>query len=689
MKTFYEHQESARGTSAVMMMMLTLAISVTTFVAGLMITLWLFVPLYSTYLVGFKRPETAFTIHLQADFRHPMEMWLVEQFPWMVDFPWELFFFFYFVITAATGACLIVAMLSKMKQLREAGGVGLADSLGGVCVTAEGYRRENKIQRAVNLVDEIAIASRVPRPHVYLLNDENGINSFAVGLNPEDMVIGLTSGAVNLLSREQLQAMIAHEFSHIKTGDTRTNIKLVGYLHGLMCIIICAQSLIDQGVKMLVKSISHGGQGIVGMATTAIGVLLWPVGLAGLGFATLIKAAYCRQREYLADANAIEYARNLEGLSGTMKRILGCKYGSRIRSPRCFSISHTFFARSIGGVLGLVDSHPPLEKRLRRVDKDWDGEEVVFEEEHDVGEFKGVFSGTMSIAQQARAAVTGRILATPDEDFSQLEVGDPVVMGVNEHAAMTKALLPTNLWQLTQDLPTAEAMVFALWAIGEREAAEDDSELCELGKACEAAKRVADALKPHVDNYGLPERLMLFDAAVNLIRQESQKGDLEAFCRKAEALLDLQNDGDLFRWAWKKTVRQIVERERAVARPKPTYRDVDECLEECELLLSALAYANGGTTMQGYSLLRGANVLGHDLEIWPEDDCGLHEIEAALERLQLLAPKARRKVVLAGSACIETDGVMNEREALLMRGICSGLGYPPATLLPGQPVKIA
>lgn len=688
MKTFYEHQENARGNSAVLMIVLTLAISVTTLLTGLMITLWLFLPLNYFFIQAFARPVGPVEIDMHPGPEQTLQIWFAEQFPWSWTFPWDLFGFFYVVITIATGAAIIVVTLNKMRRLRKAGGVGVAESLGGVCVTAAGYRRDKKIQRAVNVVNEVAIAARVPSPHVYLLYDEKGINSFAVGLAADDMALALTAGAIEHLSREQLQGVIAHEFAHIANGDTRTNIKLVGYLHGLMCIIICAHSLIQQGVELTVKSISHGGQGIVGIGTTAIGALLWPVGLVGLCCATVIKAAYSRQREYLADASAIEFTRNEIGLTGSMKRILGCKAGSRVRSPRCLALSHVFFAKSCGGFTGFVDSHPPLKKRIRKIDSTWDGE-VEFEEEHDVGEFRGVFSGTMSIAQQARENSSGRLTATPDLEFKELQVAEPVLMGVNEHAAATRAVLPPNLWQLTQEVPTAEAMVFALWAIGQRQTNEDDLELCALGKTCDAAKKVADALKPHLESYGLPERLMLFDAAVNVIRKECQRANAKAFCEKAESLLVQHADGDLFRWAWKKTVREIVDRELEVPKPRPEFRDVEECLDECRVLLSALAYANNGDVMEGYSLLRSSNVLGHEVELLPRQGCGLNAIELALERLQLLAPKARRQVVLAGSASVETDGIMNDEEALLMRGICSGLGYPPATLLPGQPVKIS
>ncbi len=682
MKTFYDHQEAARANSSVLMLMMSIAIGITTLMTGLAVTLWLFVPTF--YLIYWFNPHPVGEHEVHYPDWVPNS--LLERFPELQHFPWELFAFFLLVITVTIGAILILVTRNKVRQLWEAGGIGVADSLGGICVTREGYRRDDKTQRAVNVVNEIAIAARVPAPQVYLLYNEPGINSFAVGLTPKDMVVGVTAGAVEHLTREQLQGVIAHEFAHIKNGDTVKNILLVGYLHGLMAVIITAQSLIHKGVEFLVKSISHGGQGIVGMFIAACGVLLWPVGLIGLCAATAVKAAYSRQREFLADASALEYVRNDIGISDAMKRILSYKPGSNVRSPGCLALSHVFFAKSTSGILGFFDSHPKIEDRILRIDENWDGE-VEFEAEHQVGEFNGVFNGTMSLAQKARETASGRL--APVGDAPALQISNELAMLVNDHAATVRMMMPDELWSLTQDLPTAEAMVFALWSVGTEATPEDDAKLCSLGKTCEEAKTVAEALKPHLDEYGLPERLMLLDASMNVIRKYAQETDVSKFCEKAEQLLAEAPCDDLFRWAWRKSLQAIVDREREVPRPKPKYGECEELLEDCQLLISALAYANDSEVMCNYSLQRAGNVLDHDLEFVPEEQCTLAAIDDAIERLKLLAPKARRQLILACSTSVETDSKLNEKESLVMRGICSGLGYPAATLLPGQPVKLS
>ena len=681
MKSFYEYQEAARTNSAVLMVMLSIAIIATTLMTGLALTVWLFVPTF--YLIYYFVPNPV------GDHEVHYPDWvpngLLEHFPELRHFPWELCAFFFIVLTLATGAAIIVATRNRVRRLWSAGGIGVAESLGGICVTADGYRRDDRTQRAVNVINEVAIAARVPAPHVYVLHNEPGINSFAVGLTSRDMVLGVTAGCIRQLNREQLQGVVGHEFAHIKNGDTVRNILLVGYLHGLMTLIITAQSLIQNGMALLVKSISHGGQGVTGMFITACGALLWPVGLIGLFCATAVKAAYSRQREYLADASGLEFVRNDRGMSDAMKRILAHEQGSRVVSPRCLALSHVFFAKSSNGILGFFDSHPPLKQRIVRLDRDWDGE-VQFEDEHEVGEFKGVFQGTMSIGQQARSSDCGRL--NPIAAASALVVSNEIAMLVNEHASEIQQTLPQDVWSLTQELATAEAMIFALWSAGHTNQEDDDVQLDPLGVTCDASLRVAEALKPYVDHYHLPQRLMLFDAAINHIRQNAQQSDLSDFCRKAQALLAEPTDGDLLRWAWKKCVQLIVDREMGQPRPEPKFGNCAELLDDCQVLISALAHANDSDVMQSYSLQRAGNVLGQDLQLLPPEQCSLDAVDEALKNLQYLAPKARRKLVLAGSTSIETDSQLNEVESLLMRGICSGLGYPPATLLPGQPVKL-
>lgn len=687
MKTFYEYQEAARANSTMLMVMLSLAITLTTLLTGLVVTLWLFVPLF--YLIRYFVPNPV------GDHEVHYPDWvpegLLDRVPELQHFPWELFGFFFVVITVATGLAIVIVTRNKVVQLWQAGGIGVAESLGGICVTAEGYRCDAKTRRAVNVVNEVAISARIPSPHVYLLHNEPGINAFAVGLSDADRVLGLTAGSIEHLNREQLQGIVGHEFAHIRNGDTVRNILLVGYLHGLMGQIVTAESLLQNGIEMLVRSISHGGQGIVGMFVAACGLLLWPVGLIGLGCATLVKAAYSRQREYLADASALEILRNDRGIADAMKRILAHKQGSRVRSPRCLALSHVFFAKSSCGILGFFDSHPPLTRRIGRLDKDWDGK-VQYEDEHQVGGFRGVFQGTMSIAQQARASDCGRIDSVESLDESPLKISDELAMTVHLHAADVRQQLPDSLWSLTQEMATAEAMVFALWAVGTESSLDDDAKLCSLGKQSMASQTVADALKPHLDRYELAERLMLFDAAVNTIRQNSEALDLTEFCQRADCLLGDQDAGpdvDLFRWSWKKNLKLIIDRELKRPRPKPEFGDCEELLDDCQVLISALAQANESDVMRAYSLQRAGNVLQHDLELLPAEQCSVAAIDESLERLRRLAPQARRRLVLAGSTSIETDSKLNAAEALLMRGICSGLGYPPATLLPGQPVKLS
>lgn len=671
-----------------MFLLLTLAMGITTLLTSVMITLWLFLPLQWFLLSRYERPDSLLN-HLGplTTYHHAIDRGLSESWPWLHDAAWELLLIFFVVILVTTTSAMIATTRAKMRRLREAGGVGVADAMGGIRVSAESYRPDEATRRAIHVVHELALAAKIPPPQVYLLHDEPGINAFAVGLSHRDLVIGLTDGAVRQLNREQLQAVVAHEFAHIVNGDTRTNVLLMGYLHGIMGIVITAQSLIHNGVELLVKSISHGGQGITGIFVTIIGGLLWPIGLVGLIVATIVKAAYSRQREYLADAYAIEFVRNDVGLVHAFRRILTSREGSRLRSPQSLALSHAFFANGCSGIFGVLDSHPPLTKRIQAIDAGWDGE-LLHEDEHEVADFDGVFRGTMSIAQQAREASCGRLAESDVSAWSEPVVAHETTMDVMQHASDLRAEIPSDLWGLTQELPGSEAIVFALWAGGQLESREDDVELTSLGATCTASRQVADALVPHLEHYGLAHRLMLFDAAVNQLRSQADSGQLDDFCDKARVLLEEANDGDLLRWSWRQTLGQIVQRVERALPEEPRYADVDEIPVQAAVVLSALAYANDSTLMEQLAMQRAANLLGLELRLLPKEVCCLEDVDVALEAVQQLAPKARRKFLLACSTCVESDSLLNEEEALLMRGICSRLGYPPATLLPGQPVAL-
>ena len=201
-------------------------------------------------------------------------------------------------------ACVAViglASLFKTASLRSGGGQ-VARQLGGTLVESD--TRDAKRRRLRNVVEEIALASGVPVPEIYVLEQESGINAFAAGFTPSDAAVAVTRGALEKLDRNELQGVIAHEFSHILNGDMRINIRLMGALFGILLLAII-------GRRVLIHSHFAGrSRDKNGAAVLLIAFGLMAVGYIGLFFGRWIKAAVSRQREYLADASAVQFTRD-------------------------------------------------------------------------------------------------------------------------------------------------------------------------------------------------------------------------------------------------------------------------------------------------------------------------------------------------------------------------------------------
>jgi len=255
------------------------------------------------------------------------------------------------------------ASLYRLSQLSSGGGASVAESLGGTLLQSE--TRDPVERKILNIVEEMAIASGMPVPRVYLM-DEDGINAFAAGWSPNDAVIGVTRGCVEALSRDELQGVIAHEFSHILNGDMKLNIRLMGILYGIFFLSILGE--------ILIRSISYGGNSSNQKkddgkgAILMIGFVLFILGWVGWFFGRLIQAAVSRQREFLADASAVQFTRNPEGIGGALRKIAGWDQGSIIKNPHATEASHLFFGNGISGFSALFATHPPLEERIQRIE---------------------------------------------------------------------------------------------------------------------------------------------------------------------------------------------------------------------------------------------------------------------------------------------------------------------------------
>lgn len=258
------------------------------------------------------------------------------------------------VVSGAVLLMIAGVSIIKTLMLRHGGGVKVAESLGAVRVPD--MPTEPQLKRYRNIVEEISIASSTPVPVLYYLPDEAGINAFAAGYTPADAAVCVTQGSLDRLNRDELQGVIAHEFSHIVNGDMRLSIKLIGVLAGITALSVIGRMLLYSGGR-------RSGLPVLGLAALAAGWI-------GVFFGRLIKAAVSRQREYLADASAIQYTRQTSGLTGALKKIGGLEAGSRLRNPKTENVSHMLFGEGMK-FSALYATHPPLIKRIQVLEPDF------------------------------------------------------------------------------------------------------------------------------------------------------------------------------------------------------------------------------------------------------------------------------------------------------------------------------
>src|ERR1022692_2287745 len=260
---------------------------------------------------------------------------------------------------AAVGTLAVIALGSGFKTLELAqGGSTVATMLGGRLVDPSTSDPDERKLR--NVVEEMALAAGVPVPQVYLLPDEHGINAFAAGHSTSDAVVAVTAGAVKLLSRDELQGVIGHEFSHILNGDMRLNLRLMGVIFGILCLAVIGR------VLLYTRSSNSKDKNPLPL----LGLALLVIGWIGVFFGRLIKASVSRQREFLADASSVQFTRNPDGIGGALRKIggLGADAGGAVQHIHAETLSHMFLAASSVGLAGgLLASHPPLRERLRRI----------------------------------------------------------------------------------------------------------------------------------------------------------------------------------------------------------------------------------------------------------------------------------------------------------------------------------
>ncbi|MBT2370563.1 M48 family metallopeptidase [Pseudomonas fluorescens] len=566
-------------------------------------------------------------------------------------------------------AVVLLGSLYKTIQLR-AGGKVIAERLGGRLINLAPQGLDER--RMLNIVEEMAIASGTPVPAVYVL-DDTSINAFAAGLTPQDAVIGVTRGAVALLNREELQGVIAHEFSHIYNGDMRLNTRLTAVIHGLLLLGLIG-ALILRGVSYRGSSSSSNKSGNNGaMAIMAVGGALWVLGYTGTFFGNLIKAAVSREREFLADASAVQFTRNPQSIAGALKKIGGHAQGSQLQAAHAAEFSHLYFGAGVKAAMsGMMATHPPLEVRIQRVDPQWNGQFPAVEFLGEAPPPSTGFQAGLNEPAPAKELVFD-LLAIQQ---SIAAIGEPGPEHL-DHAQSALNNLPGALREAAHSSNGAQALICGLLLdpIPVLQAQQMERLLPKL--APDIARQL-EALRPDLTSLDQHLRLPLIDLAIPALKQLSTE-QFKTF-RSHLALLILADDRiDLLEW----TLLRIVER-NVLGAPKVTAKySLHQVTDDIALLLGALARAGNSDPAHVRKAFDQASA-GLPLPALALNAAGANEwqdLETALNRLRQLKPLEKPTLLKAMAVCIEQDGQITPAEAELMRAVADVLDCPMPPLL--------
>ena len=552
------------------------------------------------------------------------------------------------------------------------GGPSVAEMMGGRPLRPQTTDPDER--KILNVVEEMAIASGMPVPPVYLLEREDGINAFAAGFTPGDAVIGVTRGCIRQLTRDELQGVIAHEFSHILNGDMRLNIRLIGVLYGILLISMTGW-IIFRSTADSYRYEDRGDDDKRGVNPwPLLGLGLYVLGYIGVVFGNLIKAAVSRQREFLADASAVQFTRNPDGIAGALKKIGALDQGSRVAAPEAQEASHLFFGDAVGHLLGFFATHPPLVERIRRIDPSFDGD------------FSRVRLGAAGgIPPEAPAPATLRPQVRPGRGvfrFNPREVVEHVGTIEPRQLAYASAVLtslPDPLRTLAYEPFGARAIVLALLVDRDSEALRA-AQLERLALYAEPAMRdEVERVLPTVQSLAPELRLPLASMAVPALRRLSHD-QLAAFAAGVRELVRADDQVSLYEYALQRLLTHQLGGRR---RPGPPSGDASRSAEllagPVRHVLGVLAHvgsAQPSDAARAFGLgirALGGPEAGSSL---PPRDLDLRKLDGALDGLDAATPSLKRRIIAACAACIGADGQVTLEEGELLRAIADSLGCP-------------
>jgi len=641
---FFGYQEQARKNTAILISLFVLAI--------ILITIAVYFAVIGGILFG-----QFFVVDQRTGFMG-----------FSVDQLWNAKLFFW--STAITLVVILGGSGWRIRTLSEGGGAAVARMLGGNRLPAAS--RDPLDRRLLNVVEEMAIASGLPVPPVYLL-EQPGINAFAAGFTPSDAVIGVTRGAIELLNRDQLQGVVAHEFSHILNGDSAMKMRMMGLLFGITLVS-------DAGIALMTMKHSPRYSRDRGThpALLVIGLLLFVVGTVGAVMADFIKRAVSRQREFLADASAVQFTRNPSGIADALKIIGGYKEGSQVNHAAAGQASHFFFGNALKSwyAKDWWATHPPLEDRIRRIEPGFRGR------------FEKINFQARSLANNAQAAAE-LLVATDDHvavthvapDAILGKVGSPDVESVAE-ATVLMAKMPPRVRDFSHDPYTARAAVYAL--LLNRDPQKRKVQLQVLEKSADPGVfRETLEIMPEIEKLSPELRLPLAEMVMPALKEMSLP-QYALFRKAVTAVIKADHQITLFEFVLYRMVIRRLKGEFSRSEPLPVkYHRAGAILPYATVVIALLARTGHGDNAPAVFAESMQLIEKGEYPMPERKDVRLSHFDKALTELNMATPQLKEAILKAALHCVVCNGVISVKESELLRAVADGLDCPLPPLVTG------
>lgn len=625
---FFQHQERARRKTGLLVLYFILAVAAVVLCVNLALLLafvWMDVQLV---------PPSQW-------FSHPLTLW----------------------ITLFTLLVMVCGCLFKTWQLRR-GGKGLAAMLGARPIDPDTRHGDEK--KLINVVEEMSIASGIPAPQLYVLDKEEAINAFVAGFRPSETVLVVTHGTLKKLDRDELQGVIAHEFSHIFNADMRLNLRLIAVLAGILAVG-------KIGEFMLRGSSRRSTSNRKGNSLILVALALVVVGYLGLFFGRLIKAAISRQRELLADASAVQFTRNPAGLAGALIKIRNGD-GSHLDSVHAEDMSHMCFGETLGfRFRNLLATHPPLDDRLGALGSDW------------VARARSRARSATQAATPSTASVPEGVSAFQGDSGASVEPATSRRVGTVSDADLGYArtlleTLPADLHKKLHNPHQAELALYALIL------SSSDSDPQRLLQSAGLGEHLSDLLplRQQLSELGSRLRLPIIDLALPTLKGQPS-AQRKAILERLTSLTQADQRTTLFEWALVALARQQLD-DRARRNRHTRFNRYRAVAGELQLAFSVMTWASGARDEQARALFRQAShgLLPEARTLLPLSQCNSQRLGQALDRLADLSPLLKGPVIDGLADLVLVDGKVQVSEAEMLRAISALMECPLPPLFAGR-----